>query len=124
MFLWHRVCLIWRDVVSKTIITYYVSYYSLITYSDFINYERHLPTVCLHFGSMKRKCLSKPGTLTVGNVTAKIDTCKRPTAIGKKRTVCEVSDYTALTRKQESLGTKDRAEPTALLTRLGGFDPC
>ena len=48
---------------------------------------------------MNRKLHLKPVAVSVGNVTVKIYARKRPTAIGKSRTVYEVADYTSGVRR-------------------------
>ena len=57
---------------------------------------------------MKRKPRSKPETVKVGNVTVSIYKRERPTAIGKRRTIFEVADYTSGIRKFR--GFSDYAE--------------
>ncbi len=56
----------------------------------------------------QRSRRSKPETVTVGNIKVSIYKRTRPTAIGKERSVFEVADYTAGTRRLRSF--TDHAE--------------
>jgi len=86
---------------------------------------------------MKRKSRSKPETVKVGNVTVSIYKRQRPTAIGKRRTIYEIADYTSGVRKFRGFSDRAKAhkeadkiarqissgEVTAATTRIPFFAP-
>jgi len=61
------------------------------------------------FNGMKRKHTSKPGAVSVGNVTVKIYKRQRRTMLGKWRKVFEVADYSAGPRRMHGFTDAGKA---------------